>query len=63
MRTRTLSLKKETLAELSTEDLTSVAGGAELSGLSCPVCSDFAPCYPTYRCPTLNDCVVTIRAC
>jgi hypothetical protein len=60
--TRTLRLAKETLAELTTDDLTRVGGGA-VSGVTCLNCgSDFAPCYPTYRCQTL-DCVVTLKTC
>jgi hypothetical protein len=52
MRKRTLSLKREALAELTTDELGSVAGA---SGLTCAVClpqSDFAKCLPTDRCFT-----------
>ena len=57
---RKLSLKKETLVELSGEELDSVVGGAqEITKQTNCYCSDFAPCYPTYRCPTL-DCVATV---
>lgn len=34
---RTLSLRRETLAELTATDLTAVVGGAQLSGPTCPV--------------------------
>lgn len=34
---RTLSLKRETLAELTSADLGSVVGGDLVSGLTCPV--------------------------
>jgi hypothetical protein len=34
---RTLSLKRETLAELTTGDLQNVVGAAVPSGLTCPV--------------------------
>lgn len=60
---RTLNLKKETLAELSSEELDAVVGGAqEVTKNSNCFCSDFAPCYPTYRCATL-ECVATLDGC
>lgn len=42
---RKLTLKKETLTELSADDLLSVLGGAGTQ--TCAVCSDFASCFPT----------------
>jgi hypothetical protein len=55
MRNRKLSLKKETLAELTTSELAGVAGG---SGLTCINCnSDFQQCLTGLRCiPTLDGC-------
>lgn len=59
---RRLSLKREALTELSTEDLTGVAAGAPASGLTCPLrdClqGDFSDmvscnsCAPTCYCYT-----------
>lgn len=54
--TRTLALKRETLTELTTDDLTIAVGGA--SGVTCPVkwcvenLSDAIGCVGTYQCPT-----------
>jgi hypothetical protein len=56
---RALRLSKETLAELTPDDLALVAGAA--NGITNVCGSDFAPCYPTYRC-TL-DCMVTLKTC
>lgn len=56
MRTRKLTLNKETLVELSTDELDSVAGGA-VSGPSCPACSGLE-CL-TDRCFTRNACFTT----
>ena len=54
MRTRTLSLKKENVTELSTEDLDQVAGG---SGLSCINCaSDFQQCITGLGCLSIRSC-------
>jgi hypothetical protein len=52
MRNRKLSLKKDTLAELTTEELDVVAGA---SGLTCAVClpnSDLVQCVTGTRCLT-----------
>lgn len=54
--TRTLSLKRETLTELTADDLRIAVGGA--SGATCPLgdCVDELShklgCVGTYRCPT-----------
>ncbi|HEU0132262.1 MAG TPA: hypothetical protein VFQ85_14835 [Mycobacteriales bacterium] len=58
---RSLSLKRETLAELSTDDLLRVAGGAATgNGLTCPV---GASCVNelTLSCPerTCNCCTAS----
>ncbi len=55
MRTRTLRLNKETLAELSTEDLDLVVGA---SGLSCGICinSDLVRCVTFGVCDSLAGC-------
>lgn len=51
---RKLTLSKETLVELSTEELDSVAGG---SGLSCINCaSDFQQCLTGRPCLSLEHC-------
>ena len=56
---RKLTLKKETLAELTGEELDRVVGAAqEITKTSC-ICSDFASCLPSYRCPTQN-CIATL---
>jgi hypothetical protein len=53
---RTLSLKRETLAELTTDDLRDVVGGA--SGITCPLgdcvrdLSEALGCVGSYNCPT-----------
>ena len=53
---RTLSLRSETLAELTTDDLRIAVGG--LSGVTCPVAdcvrnlSDVLGCVGSYNCPT-----------
>jgi hypothetical protein len=58
---RKLSLKKETLAELSTAELTSVVGGAT-GRATCAVkdClvphSDFQQCITGVGCVTLDGC-------
>ena len=60
---RKLSLKKETLAELTSSELAGVAGG---SGLSCVNCaSDFQQCITGVGCVTGTTTVVTatIREC
>jgi hypothetical protein len=52
MRNRKLSLKKDTLAELTTEELDLIAGA---SGLTCAVClpnSDFQQCITGVGCIT-----------
>ena len=52
---RKLSLKKESLVELSTEELDQVAGG---SGLTCFAChnSDFMECLTGLQCLSLTGC-------
>ena len=54
---RSLALNKETLAELSVEELDQVAGG---SGLSCNVLclppSDFMECLTGLRCASIGGC-------
>ena len=54
---RSLSLKKETVVELTTEDLDRVAGA---SGLSCNVLclppSDFMECITGIKCASLTGC-------
>lgn len=47
---RTLRLAKETLTELTIEDLAAVVGAA--NGITNTCNSDFAACFPTSRCPT-----------
>jgi hypothetical protein len=60
MRTRTLTLKKETLTELTTAELGSVVGG-QLSGPSCNIAcnqSDFQQCLTGLHCiNTLDSCI------
>lgn len=54
---RRLNLKKETLAELSGEELGEVQGG---SGETCVVCLSGAETCRTYRClPTWDACFTT----
>ncbi len=58
MTKRTLSLTRETLAELSDTDLGSVAGAVrDISGITCPLrdCLDntYRICVQTENCPTL----------
>jgi hypothetical protein len=54
MRNRTLSLKKDTLVELTTEELGSIAGA---SGLTCVNCnSDFQQCLTGVRCLSVVGC-------
>jgi hypothetical protein len=56
---RKLSLKKETLVELSPTELDSIVGAQAITKQSQCFCSDFASCFPTaYNCPT-----ETLRAC
>lgn len=66
MKSKKLSLKKETLAELTNEELAQVAGGALTSDSCfgvCPTSSSTPSCYaacptpsnPLYSCPTLNS--------
>jgi hypothetical protein len=55
---RKLSIKKETVVELSTQELAEVVGG---SGVSCAqaLClpqSDFAECITGVRCLSLTNC-------
>ena len=60
---RRLALRKETLAELTAEELDGVVGAAqEVTKTSC-ICSDFASCLPTYDCPTRRDCVASLGGC
>jgi len=59
---RKLSLKRETLAELSGDDLDRVVGAIGVTQNSQCFCSDFAACFPTADC-TLRDCVETAGGC
>ena len=62
---RKLSLRKETLAELTGEELNNVVGAAQdVTKVSC-ICSDFAQCLPSYRCPTdgCTTVVATLQGC
>jgi hypothetical protein len=56
---RTLALKKEMLAELTTDELSRVVGG-QLSGVSCNIAcnnSDFQQCLTGLNCiNTLDSC-------
>jgi hypothetical protein len=58
MRTRSLTLRKETLAELTTGELGLVVGG-QLSGPTCYACgSDFQQCLTGLHCiATLDSCI------
>jgi hypothetical protein len=58
MRTRSLALKKETLAELTTGELGLVVGG-QISGPTCLGCnSDFQQCITGVHCiATLDSCI------
>ena len=63
MRARKLSLKKETLVELTVNELGSVAGGATTtcnttSALTCdgPCHSDFMECITGLRCLSVTGC-------
>jgi hypothetical protein len=55
---RTLSLKRETLAELTTGDLRSVVGAAVPSGLTCPVldCTGITEGFTCLTCITGAQC-------
>lgn len=54
---RKLNLRKETLAELTTEELDAVVGAAQdITKNSC-ICSDFQSCLPT------RDCFETLGGC
>lgn len=53
---RKLNLKKETLVELTTEELDAVVGGIGVTQSQCV--SGIVSCV-TYRCPT-RDCVESI---
>ena len=63
MKRRTLSLKREPLQELSTDELTGMAGGKP-SDWSCASCMTYVSCHFT-DCigNTLNTCVVTLDTC
>lgn len=65
-----LSLKKETLTELTNDELTQVAGGALTSNSCfgvCPTSNATPSCYvactlpsnPLYSCPTVRYCFST----
>lgn len=63
MRNRKLSLRKETVVELTTADLGSVAAGAQTtnctaSALTCdgPCHSDFMECITGLRCLSVTGC-------
>ena len=51
MRVRRLVLRRERLAELTTEDLSAVVGGAMTRERSCHI--TFYPCLTDVDCPTL----------
>jgi hypothetical protein len=62
---RTLSLKRETLSELTSADLVAVVGGADaitVQGLTCPLLrcnvnlSDILGCLPTADGCATNNC-------
>lgn len=54
---RKLSLKKDTLTELSTEDLDGVVGGSGLSCISNMICSsDFQQCITGLGCLSVGGC-------
>lgn len=63
---RTLSLKRETLSELTSAELVSVVGGADaitVQGLTCPITrcadsdlSDILGCLPTAQGCATNNC-------
>ncbi|HEX8003093.1 MAG TPA: hypothetical protein VF519_10410 [Mycobacteriales bacterium] len=56
---RTLSLRREELAELTAEQLVGVAGGAiTAQGASCPLlyCLFSRQCYTPPNCPSDNTC-------
>lgn len=52
---RTLTLKREALTELTTADLTAVAGAAPLSGPTCPVMS--CVCASKFCVSNIGECV------
>ena len=58
MRKRTLSLKREALADLTTSDLTVVAGGQQqlLTHVTCGTCTWVIPAIPTDYCFSLAQC-------
>ena len=62
---KSLSLKREALAELSSTELVSVAGGYALTHLTCTV-TDRCGHGPSFdaQCPTLpiNECKIYIQA-
>ncbi len=51
---RTLSLRSETLAQLTADELGELAGGAEASGTSCPVLLCKISLHP--HCPSGMTC-------
>ena len=57
---RKLTLKRESLTALTTEDLSAVAGGQELTHATCGLCLTKVWSYD--RCPTtpVNDCTSII---
>lgn len=58
---RSLSLKKETVAELTAGELDAVVGGADVTGLTRCVCSGVAGCL-TDNCLSQNACF-TAQGC
>ena len=62
MRNRTLSLKREALAELSSTELVSVAGGYALTHLSCNLTDACGHGISFDHCPSIpiNDCTAVI---
>ncbi len=68
MRNRTLTLKRETLADLSSDELVAVAGGqAQLTHDTCVTCNVTYRCTHGYsfdscRTVPVNDCLSKINA-
>ena len=62
---RKLRLAKETLAELTGAELDAVVGAQQGVTVNSCICSDFAQCIPSYRCPTdgCTTAVATLQGC
>jgi hypothetical protein len=56
---RKLNLKKETLAELTAEELDLVVGAA--NEITQPQCVSGIVSCVTYRCPTFRDCQTVVN--